>query len=567
MESFLEYTSDQRILNLLAKERAKLAVKRKSSTAVNPARITEKVQKGEHLSVEDKLFTIMPPRDRWVRPRKKDRTVEGEKKSPRAILKDSILLTIRKDSKSASALPYLRNLDTFISEIRTTIKDNTELTFRSMEIIPKKKGRDGDITIMRPICAFTDLKEKILISLASSYLSEAAENVLHEEILSYRPPRFYHGSERKILTSRENAVDSIDSYRSLIGKQDIYVAECDIKKYYDSINHDIVRNCFNDLADRLSGSGFTYGPARRILDAYLNSYSFFNNVAEKELPEGERFDIPSPEAFINAGCYKSIDDFNSSKSKIGIPQGGALSSVISNVIMNSIDRGTVLKENDPDRFFCRYGDDILLMHTDKDKCSELITEYSEGLKEAHFLCHGFIDISSYKTGEKTTCGLWEQKSKNPFLWGRGEDDSADWIGFLGYELRYTGEIRIRRSSFDEKCKRIKRSYRSAIKAKIANGLSNAATYEELEKKSRHTIERFRGNGLTGAAHLTANKYSGTQAGKLDGYTRRHIRSVIRKISRHNQIEGLAAESLQSRLMASLKPLISECCNYKATLHS
>lgn len=568
MLSFIEYASEQKILELLAKERAKVAVKRRSSTTVSPIKIAEKVQEGEPLSIEDRLFTIMPPRDRWIRPRKKDRSAAGEKKSTRAILKNSILLTIRKDRKSSGQLPYLQNLDRFIEEIRATIKDNAELSFRSMKITPKKKGKKGGIIVMRPICSFSDLKEKVLISLASSYLSEAAEPILHEEILSYRPPRFYHGSEKKVLTSRENAVDSIDLYRSMTGKRKIYVAECDIKKYFDSINHDVVRKCFDDLACRLTGTGFTYGPVRRILDAYLNSFSFFGNVSEKnnELKEGERYDIPSPEDFVKAGCYKDIDEFNSCKFKIGIPQGGALSGIISNVIMNAIDRGTVLKEEDHERFFCRYGDDILLMHTDKDRCKKLIEAYSEGLKNAHFLCHDFIDISTYKNGDKTLCALWEQKSKKPFLWGRGEEDSAEWIGFLGYELRYSGEIRIRRSSFDEKCKRIKRAYRSALKSRISKGNEKTLTFNELEEKSRRTIERFRGNGFSGATHLSANKYSGTQAGKLDGYKHQHIRSIIRKISRHNRIAGMPAESVQRDLSTALRPLIRKCCNYRRTLH-
>ena len=407
---------------------------------------------------------------------------------------------------------------------------------------------DSDnVTILRPICVFESLREKLLIALASKYLSEAFDPLLHEEILSYRPLRKYHNSEEPVITDRDNAIENLQQYRNIHKRQNIYVAECDIQKYFDTINHDIIRNCFAKFAENAHTlcPGFEYRCVKRILDAYLDSYSFYKNVlVENEklmLCESPRkYESPKDTLFVERGCY-TREEFKTSTDRIGIPQGGALSGLISNVVLSTVDKESILQRNDPNRFFCRYGDDIILMHTSRKECERLINQYCNALIEHKLLYHDFVSVADpelRKPDGSVRPALWDVKSRSPFLWGRNneEKEQVDWIGFLGYEIRYTGEVRIRRSSLNDKFKSIKRKYRTGAKTLIAKGDFK----KDIEKEIQNRIDRFKSEGLVAAKSLNHNKYCMTQVLKLDGYASKLLYRLLYKIACKN---NLTAEEL------------------------
>ena len=241
-KTFIEYSSRKRILELLIKERVKVALKNKLENS-NP-NYRQQEETPEKLC--EQVAMLMPVRD-WVRPRKKER----EDKSNKQILTRSLALTIKRDSKLAEQPAYLACQNEFIESIIKEVQSTKPLEFSSIQIIGKKKKVKDGIEIQRPLCMFTDLKEKMLISLMNSYLTEVFDPFLHEEILSYRPLRNYQGSTEKIFTNRDNAMDNLKAYMQWCGSRKIYVAECDIQKFFDSINHDVVRMCFADMASRV----------------------------------------------------------------------------------------------------------------------------------------------------------------------------------------------------------------------------------------------------------------------------------------------------------------------------
>jgi hypothetical protein len=62
-----------------------------------------------------------------------------------------------------------------------------------IKVLAKFKEDDADgNAIYRPLTIYNSLEIKALISLASTYLTTAVDDYLHEEILSYRPLRYYH---------------------------------------------------------------------------------------------------------------------------------------------------------------------------------------------------------------------------------------------------------------------------------------------------------------------------------------------------------------------------------------
>ena len=573
MLSFVEYASEQCILELLIKERVKIALKGKLK-GVSTDRIINRAECGEVLTTTEQVFTIMPARNSWHRPRKQERRLNSgeESKSHKQILTRSIAITIQQHRKLKTPPQYLKNLDAFVSSLREDICSCGPITFNSIKIIGKKKKVNSEgVEILRPICVFESLREKLLIALASKYLTEVFDCLLHEEILSYRPLRKYHGSETPVLTDRDNAIQNIHAYRKTHRCGTLYVAECDIQKYFDTINHDVIRSCFKTFADKVKAidANFDYSQVERIVDAYLNSYSFYRNVESKNEEirvRNQQFEVPKAHLFIERGCY-TAEEFEVVKSKIGIPQGGALSALMSNVILHTIDSKSILDRPDRNRFFCRYGDDILLMHTSKAECEALINKYCEALTQHKLLYHDFISVADKEfrkaNGVSVRPILWDQKSRKPFLWGRSnaEKESVDWIGFLGYEMRYTGEVRLRRSSFDNKIKTIKRKYYSGAKTKFAKG-EGAYTAERVSTLIANRIEKFVGEGLTGSNSLNRNKYSLTQALKLNRYTSKLIYRLLYKIARRNgcgsyELEQWWKEAKQSNCMNYLKTLPSE----------
>ena len=548
MLSFTEYASEKRILELLIKERVKVALKGKLKSLF-PAVIAKNAEQEKKMTVAEQIFMLMPPRDSWCRPQKKDRVqTDSDRKSGKQVLTRSIAQTIKKHRKTYDDFPYLQRLDLFIANLRKDITGDAPLEFNSIKIVGKKKKVDSDnVTILRPICVFESLREKLLIALASKYLSEAFDPLLHEEILSYRPLRKYHNSEEPVITDRDNAIENLQEYRNRHKRQNIYVAECDIQKYFDTINHDIIRNCFAKFAENAHTlcPGFEYRCVKRILDAYLDSYSFYKNVlVENEklmLCESPRkYESPKDTLFVERGCY-TREEFKTSTDRIGIPQGGALSGLISNVVLSTVDKESILQRNDPNRFFCRYGDDIILMHTSRKECERLINQYCNALIEHKLLYHDFVSVADpelRKPDGSVRPALWDVKSRSPFLWGRNneEKEQVDWIGFLGYEIRYTGEVRIRRSSLNDKFKSIKRKYRTGAKTLIAKGDFK----KDIEKEIQNRIDRFKSEGLVAAKSLNHNKYCMTQVLKLDGYASKLLYRLLYKIACKN---NLTAEEL------------------------
>lgn len=550
MLSFIEYASEKRILELLIKERVKAALKGKLKD-VMPSETIRKTEQEKSLTTAEQISLLMPSRNSWRWPQKKDRVQKDgkEKKSEKQILTRCIATTIKIDRKSPDKHPYLERLNSFIEQVRNDITGNAPLEFSSIRITGKVKKVDAEgTTILRPICIFESLREKILIALASKYLSEIFAPLLHEEILSYRPLRRYHNSAEPVLTDRDNAIENLQAYRNAHKRETIYVAECDIQKYFDTINHDVIRRCFSKFAQKLQAlyPDFEYAHVGRIVEAYLNSYSFYKNVVveNEKLMNGEsprKYESPKDELFIERGCY-TAEEFNRSTGKIGIPQGGALSGLISNIVLCTVDQESILAKPDGKRFFCRYGDDIMLMHTSKDECNRLIKEYCNSLTKNKLLYHEFVSVADKKFRREngaTRPLLWDQKSRSPFLWGRSNTDKecVDWIGFLGYEIRYTGEVRMRRSSLNEKFKSIKRRYRTGAKTKVAKGEFK----KELDKEIINRIERFKSDGLITAKSLTRNKYSTTQALKLNSYASRWQYRLLYKIAKRNNLPADATE--------------------------
>lgn len=516
---------------LLARERAKVVA--------NNRRIAGTGSRDEAM-MASQLRGLLPPRGAWIRPCKKDRDLHDR----RWCITHGITAAVRKAREAENRDPrddeYLERLDAFIARIRARAESG-QVTLASPQTVAlfkkEKRGNGGVKVIYRPISVFTDLEDKILIALASRYLMLIFNSSLHEEILSYRPARIYHGSRRRVITDQTTAVENAIAFRDSHPGKDIYVAECDIQKFYDIINHDAVVRAFDTLAEENHISG--YRSVRPVLLAYLDAYSFADNVAvENGNPQfwssarsryrhGKYahnpdvrfcFEWVSGEAFTDPqhGCYTS-GEFASVMHRLGVPQGGALSPVISDVVMDMVDR-PIIGGDDPERFFNRYGDDILLMHTDRDRCHELIEAYRSSLRKHGFIYHPFEDFGGYKKGAGTRRCYWDAKSKDAFLWGPSEGQAAEWIGFVGYELHRDGAVRLRRSTLDKKFSAINSTYHKLLHT---GPLETDEERKEYGEKVEHRLLHLT-DSVGRCRLLNRNRYAAAQMGSLDRYRNRKI---------------------------------------------
>ena len=523
-ESFAEYINEQVIIDFIIKERVKSAAKRTLAE--------------DHVSdLQKEIQSMTPPRNTWRRLRQRSRKGNlSTAQLNRESLRSTIYFDLKQHRKNNAHAPkYLENLLDFIESIYRLVDSNDPLDFSgSIKVIAQFKKNSGDTAIYRPLSVYESLEAKALISLASAYLTQHLDSCLHEEILAYRPKRTYHGKEA-YATSGDDAIIGIKEFIQKHAGKQIYVAECDIQKFYDIINHDVVIECFARLAQEAQIPN--YHEVERVLKAYLESYSFHKDIMslnddeefwapyrqrqKKQTMKNCRFEWVSDECFDL--CYSSSEELDKCKSLLGVPQGGALSCIIANVVLNSVDK-VVVGEPDPDRFFVRYGDDILLAHTDYAKCCELMDAYVTSLEKHHLPYHPFSDLSECKDGSKTTKGFWDMKSKAPFLWGPGEGNAFEWIGFVGYEIRYTGQTRLRLSTLDKKFGAINKRYHSCI---LKETPKNFRGYMQSNRRKVAGMS----SSMTKMGALDANPFSIQQAKSLDRYRIHKIEKLQSKLTK------------------------------------
>ena len=542
-KSISDYATDDVIIRLLAKERGKFAVKN-----------TGRTERGDDMYI-NQLKPKMPPHSIWRNPGKNRRPKSGKNlhgialwTRDKKLSTSRVYVTILKELKNGTNAQWAQNLRSFLDRIHGILDERIELKFEAPVVIPKFKDHNEDkgVFIYRPICSYTNLETKILLTLTYNYLLYCFDDCFHRNMLFMRSARKMANGYWK----SPNYIDAIritDEYRKRNNDKTIFVGECDIQKFYDIFNHDDILDCFEKLFEvkkkqqnNLDDKDFD--PIRRIVRAYLDSYDYARNVMGlndlddfwkiercNHMKKGYsnpvcRFQWVSEESFVESGCYASVQEFRRARDegKIGIPQGGALSGMMVNVVMNEIDRG-IVEPHDPGRLFVRYCDDILLMHTNRHKCEQYLDYYINALKEHKLVPHKLEHVSKTKHGVKTGSRFWHVKSKHVFHWGPGAGDSSDWIGFVGFEMRRTGEIRLRKDKVNQEAKRIARTYHSVIKSQ--NPSERINSFNSLAKHIRDY------------EMITIDRYTLAQAKRLDNYLKTKVAQASKK-TRTPQLEDI-----------------------------
>ena len=457
MESFEEYVTEHRIIECVCRKRVSEANKRHEAHHRHAISLDWNIPEKKH-----KVYQLTPPRRQWIQLGERGRLVPSASLGKQTISTAdrtyrSCLWTIERDMKMGEDKPYLKELSAFVSEVMNRIRD-PHYVISTPETIPifKKRKKEAPDEY-RPICLFSDLCDAIIIILANRYLSRLFDNLFYEDSLAFRPKRVFHG--KNTTTFHHEAISLVLEYLERVKKRTVYVAECDMQKFYDTVDHEIVMSEFKRLLElaRKSYPEVSFDAISRIFASYLNCYTFTDNVWRKN---GDRhywaqFNIP-----FGKGAFGWVKDYQDRADspeaimpRVGVPQGGALSGLIANIVINRVDekiKGELKPRND---LYIRYCDDMLLMSTNRIRCGRLFRLYSKEIKRAKLIPHPATPV------EFGTSKYWDTKTKSVYQWI--DDDLAagsNWIGFVGYEISRAGDVRIRKSSL----KKEKRKQRKVV---------------------------------------------------------------------------------------------------------
>lgn len=354
------------------------------------------------------LGGVLPPRRDWRRAGLKGRKCV----SPEVVRRQAIWRTVIRacgdvekccqcgnvasSNVANNQLRWMQNLMRLVDEVREAVFSG-KVVFDAPRMIKIEKGRERGVMQYREVASFDRLADRVILSRITAYVRDRLEASLTEHCYSFR---------RDASITHQSAVKRLQEFRERFPAGSLFVAECDIKKFFDSISHEVVRRRWGEIGfDERAG---------KVLEAYLAVYS------------------------------------TSDVARCGLAQGGSFSMVLANLMLLAADN-EVLKADDGRLFYARYCDDVVFVHPDKAMCSRAMEAYQAALAKLDLPMHP-VRPFVYKTADGVTTDYYSVKSKGPFRWreaGKGEADCAPWVSFLGSQVRYDGETRIRKESIEK----------------------------------------------------------------------------------------------------------------------
>lgn len=378
----------------------------------------------------------LPPRRQWVRPGAKCRG----RKNTGQLQVESIMRCVRAHERSGTlaATAWGGRLVRLVADIQRRVERH------DFAIGAPRAGKVPKLTVSgrretREISIFDDPADSVLLARTAAYLRDWFEPVLKVGMCCYS----FRKSRR---LTHQSAVAALCRWRKRHEGETLFVAECDIRKFFDRIRHDEVLKALDFHAARLGN----LDPAvREVVCAYLQCYRFGESDGEP--------------------C--------------GIPQGGSLSPVLANMVMAQADEA-VLSFASPGLFYARYCDDMVIAATDETLCRRAMDAYLAALNRLHLPPHPVVD---FRYGSE----YFEAKSKGPFRWcdaELGAPGCASWVSFLGNQVRFDGAVRVRKDTVRKHVLKIKEEVGCAIGLwerlgkKFRKGVRKEAFYKSLRRR-------------------------------------------------------------------------------------
>ena len=289
-----------------------------------------------------------------------------------------------------------------VNEVREAVLSG-KVAFERPRMIKIPKGYRDGVEEFRDVASFDRLVDRVILSRMTAYVRDKIESVLTPHCYSFR---------KDASVTHQTAIERLQRYRAEFPDGSLFVGECDIEKFFDNISHEVVRN-------RWAALGFD-PEAEKILEAYLKVYP---------LQLGDQ-----------ANCFL----------RRGLPQGGSLSTVLANMVLSVAD-DAVAAIDDGQLFYSRFCDDVVFVHPDEMACRRAMAAYADALLKLDLPMHP-VEPFVYKPLDGMATPYYAIKSKGPFRWRQampGEANCAPWLSFLGSQIRFDGETRIRKESIQK----------------------------------------------------------------------------------------------------------------------
>jgi hypothetical protein len=493
MKEFENYFNENEILRQLCKIRVKVAKNRNKRHLLHLLtsdddynyHIDSKTGKLNEFEVYQNqiqitLREILPPRRQWVKIGSNSR-IKNRSTNEKLTSNDknfySLLKTIKKHKAAKSKEVWFLNLQKYVAKIQANALSqdyNTKkpIIFPKLKKPLKKFFQDKDVgNKCRPLSLFS-LEDRITLSLTNKFLTNLLDNQFEDSSYAFRSRKVNNKT-----VSHHNCIKDILEFKKKRNGKPLFVVECDMRSFYDTVNHKIVMTEFNELIKeaKIKNPTLNFEQPIHIFKSFLESYSF--NKSVKKIDEPSYWSSYS----ILRGSFPWVDDELTkhypkvNNDKIGIPQGGALSGLIANIYLNKVDA----KLKKLDVLYIRFCDDMIVIDENYKNCKEAKKLYVDSLNNLKLFPHPFKKTNQLfkKQNNKINYkSFWDGKSKGPYRWSKSfKEYHFPWITFVGYEINFSNEIRVRKKSFLKE---------QTKQNKIVNEITNAIETEQRCEKRR-----------------------------------------------------------------------------------
>ncbi len=374
------------------------------------------------------LQQLQPPRKDWIHPKMRQGLTAQQITDLSVFAATMKGLSLPDTAKAYHTL----NLQEFMARVRAKALGNEPYVFGAPEIVPIL--RDKDRSVYRAIAQLA-MDDSVVDGGVARYFRDCFDLDFLPNSLAFRCKRpgqavpTHHDGFRAVM-------DFLKAHRD----HEIWVGEYDLRKFFDTIGHDVARTAMDRAVVAAKRRGVVVDPrAIRIFQAFLECYSFSRNVLQGELP---RLQAHHPDAtFEWPGEDHGLDGLypDPSAAGIGVIQGAALSNLVANLVLHRADQAVVRAMGKRTYVYRRYVDDMILVCKSKGDCQFGMDAYRNVAAKERLLVHDTKPDLPY--GRE----FWQKKSRGPYQWS-DQPGGVPWLTFAGYQAHFNGRIRMRPSS-------------------------------------------------------------------------------------------------------------------------
>lgn len=435
------YLTDEMIVKLLIKQRCKIADQRaKKMQEVEFVGQTKPLPLNKEKVELCKLF---PPRSKWCRVGAKRRTDMDSVQRNTFMLYTTYCKAKRRESKEI----WFLSLQKRIAHIRyLALHPGIALKKPTVQMLFKKEKKPNSV-VCRPVCKF-DMDIKIVLSIYNKFLTSVLDNEFLEYSYAFRKPS--GGNQFQHL----DAVKELIRFRKEHHGEILYVSECDMQKFYDTLDHNIVKSRFVMLMSKVKAkkniSYADYRCAKQWFFNYIDCFDYYTDVFSYNFKKNdEAWDIIRKRykgKEYEVEWVKTLEKERKAKpyKRKGIPQGGALSGLIANIMMHYVDLSIHDVIAGKDVAYLRFCDDMILVTSDEKLACDVLDIYNRRLRSSRLHPHPIESMNIQRMKD-----FWNGKSRGPYKWGEHGSDIFPWITFVGFDINWRGEVRVRKKAYQK----------------------------------------------------------------------------------------------------------------------